>query len=492
MPEKNYLILDFGASNGRSLVAKYNGSKFKMIVTHHFDNQPVFASGTLYWDILRLYHELKIGIQTSLKKYKKLTSLGIDTWGADFGVIDKNGKILSNPVHYRDERRAKDSKSLFKIIPARELFKLTGAYILPIYDLFHLYSLKIQNSPEIQSADKILSIADIFNYFLTRNTYNEYTRVTTSILFNQVKIRIEDSIFDRLNLPKNIFPPIIMPGEKIGSISTNVAKELEVEPVSVIAPATHDTASAVAGIPVIDKNVNWAFISIGTWCAMGMEIDKPLISDEIFENAFLNEAGVEGTNIFVKNINGLWVIQQCRKRWLKEIERLSWEETVDLSSKARPFRSFINIEESQFAKPQLDMPKIIRGFCKETGQPIPETIGEVARCIYESLAMKFKYYLTFLENFTRKNVEVLHLVGGGTKNKLLCKWISNATGLNVVAGPAETTSVGNLLMQLKANGEISSLDEGRQLSLNSSEVISYQPEDKEIWDEAYFKYLTVL
>lgn len=490
---KSFLVFDFGASNGRAIVGKYDGKKIEMEVTHRFDNNPVFAAGTLYWDILKLYQELKNGIQASVKKYKNIKSLGIDAWGADFGLIDKNGKLIANPVHYRDERRARDFESLLKIIPGYELFKLTGAFILPLFDLSHIYSLKLQNSPEVLFGDKFLAIADIFNYFLTGKTFNEFTRFTTSILYDQKNGKMVDVIFNKLNLPKNIFPPIILPGETIGSTLNNVATELEINPINVAAPATHDTASAVAGIPVMEKDKGWAFMSMGTWCCIGKETDHLLINEEIFNTGFGNEAGVEGTNIFVKNYNGLWVIQQCRDRWIKEKgEDISWKDIDKLYPAVEPFKTFINLDDPVFGQHQIDMPEIIVNYSKKTGQAVPESIGGISRCVYESLVLKFRYYVSLLEKFSGKKIELLHIVGGGIKNKLICKWMADATGIPVKAGPAETTSLGNVIMQLKAAGEINNLDEGRQISQNSSEVDYYIPENKEVWDVAYERYLKVL
>jgi len=491
MSKKNYLIFDYGASNGRAAVAVFNGSSFNMEVTHRFENRPVFAGGTLYWDILRLFSELKIGIQSSVKKYKDIISMGVDTWGADFGLLDNKGKLISNPINYRDEQSGRDSVSLFDIISQKELWDLTGASVIPIFDVFQLYSLNVQGSAVIKSAQTYQSIADIFNYFLTGKTFNEFTRFTTSVFYNQKEGRIEDKIFKKLGLPREIFPGMISPGERIGNISSEVTGELEIETFPVIAPSTHDTSSAVAGIPVIDNKKNWAFMSLGTWACMGVENYEVLISDEIFDSSFSNEAGVENTNLFVKNINGLWVIQQCRGRWLKDNE-ISWDEVVNLSREAGAFTSLIDLEEFQFAQLQTDMPRVIREYCKKTGQKEPGSIGEVARCVYESLVFKFKFYLSLLEKFTGQKLELLHLVGGGTRNRLLCQWISDATGLQVIAGPTETTSVGNLLMQLKADGEIKNIEEGRKISLASSEVIGYEPRDTEIWNEEYQKYLKII
>jgi len=487
---KNYLIFDFGASNGRSSVARYDGNTFDMEVNHRFENRPVHALGTLYWDILRLYSELSIGIQRSLMKYKNITSVGLNTWGADFGFIDRNGKLISNPVHYRDEKRKVDADSLYKIISRKELFELTGAAIIPVFDLFHLYSLKLQNATELVNGDKFLTIPDIFNYFLTGKIYNEYTRMTTTVMYNQKENKLEDIVFDRLDLPKDIFPEIIMPGEKIGNISKNICSELGIEAMPVIAPATHDTPSAVAGIPVASKNKNWAFISMGTWSIIGQETKSPIINDQALNAGFSNEGGVGGINLFEKNTTGLWIIQQCREKWSNgRGHPMSWNEIADLSLDAKSFKSFINVDDTIFSIHQADMPKTIRKYCKEKGQNIPESIGEISRCIYESIAMRLKYDFNNLEKLTGKKIELIYLMGGGARNKLQCQLIADATVVPVIAGPYEATSVGNLLMQLKASGEIKNLDEGRKISLNSSVVSSYGPKDIDRWDEEYSKYL---
>ncbi len=491
MSKKNYIIFDFGASNGRAAVANFDGSGFDMEVTHRFENRPVFAGGTLYWDILRLFSELKISIQRSIKKYSDIRSMGIDTWGADFGLLDGNGKLLSNPINYRDEQSARDAESLHEIIPQRELFELTGAWTNPIFDLFQLYSLKKNNSTAIHNAKTYLSIGDLFNYFLTGNTSNEFTRFTTSVLYNQKAKKIEESIFEKLGFSRDIFPGFIYPGQIVGDISDEVAKEFGIKPFPVVAPSTHDTASAVAGIPVTNNKVKWAFTSLGTWACMGVENREVLISDEIYDSVFSNEAGVEDTNIFVKNINGMWVIQQCRNSWLKN-EELSWVEIVDLSKQAASFSSFIDVDQPQFTAPQIYMPGVIIQYCNDTGQRKPDSIGEIARCVYESLALKFRYYLEILEKFSGQRFEIFHIVGGGTQNRLLCQWIADTTGKNIIAGPAETTSVGNLLMQLKADGEINSVEEGRNISLASSEVLRYSPENTEEWNAAYERFIEII
>ncbi len=489
---KNYLVFDFGASNGRAIIIKYDGSKFEMEVTHRFENKPVLANGTLYWDILRLFFELKTGIQKSLKKYRKIESLAIDTWGVDFGLIDKNGKLISNPVHYRDAQRKKDSRRLFEIISKKELFFYTGADISTIFDLFHLFSLKINNSPEFLNGETFLTIPDIFNYFLTGKKYNELTRITTSVMYNQVNKKLEERILEKLKLPKKIFPKIIEPGKKIGKIKYDVSQELDTKLIDIIAPATHDTASAVIGIP-LETNKNCAFLNLGTWCVFGQELKEPIINDKVFQSKFLNEGGAEDRNYLVKNISGLWIIQQCRENWVKDLGRdISWNKIVELSENKVPFRSIIDVDDPNFAQQSADMPGIIRKNCKNKNQKIPEDIGEVARCIYESLALKFKNVTLLLQDIIEKKIEIIYLIGGGIKNKLLCKWIADSTGVPVVTSATETTSIGNFLMQLKAFGEIKNLEEGRQISKRSTEAIYYEPENTDKWDEAYTKFLGVI
>ncbi len=486
MQYKNYLVFDYGASNGRASVVRFDGKKFDMEVTHRFENRPVSAAGTLYWDILSLFAELKQGLLESCKKYKDIESMALDTWGADFGFIDKNGKLISNPVHYRDQQREKDSKKLFEKISAERLFSLAGSMVSPIFDLFHLYSLKINRWPEFEHGKVFLTIPDILNYFLTGQTFNEWTRITTSIMYNQVEKKWEDEIFDTAGLPMDRFAPIIKPGQKIGKITDAVCRELDIGTLDVIAPVTHDTPSAVAGIPV-GNGQNWAFISLGTWAILGKETKTPFISKEVMDLGFSNEGGAQDSNLLVKNITGLWIIQQCRAKWIKDKGAdISWDKIVELSAAAPEFASFIDADHPVFAQPAVDMPQAVRDNCM--GKK-PQDIGAVARCVYEGLALKFKHDVASLEKITGKKLDLLHMIGGGIQNRMLCQWTADATGIPVIAGPTETTSVGNFLMQLMASGEIGSLSEGRLISKQSSEVDLYKPKDLDKWDQAYQDYL---
>ena len=494
MTTKNYLTIDFGASNGRATVAKFNGKKFNMDTIYNFNNRPVCSAGTLYWDILRLYSELKIGIQSSVKRYKNIASIALDTWGIDFGLIDSSGKLISNPVHYRD--KGKDNNAMvefFRIISKEELFKLTGWNPISIAPLFYLYSLRLKKAPELDSAKKFLMIPDIFNYFLTGCICNEFTIASNSQMLNWRSKRWEDKILKEIGISKGLFSEVVMPGNKIGNIASDVCEELEIENIPVIAPATHDTASAVAGIPVAGKDKDWAFLSMGTWFVLGLETEEPVINYDILEYGFTNEGAVEGKSFLARNLTGLWIIQQCREKWIRDKGRnISWDEIVKLSSRAESLNSFINIDDPIFSQVQVDMQEVIINYCRKNNFAIPETIGETARCIYESLSLALKYHINIIGKLTNRKIELLHLIGGGTQNKILCQWISNATELRVVSGPVEATSVGNLIMQLKAAGEIKNLEEGRKISLNSSEMIYYEPEEKEKWADAYSRYLELL
>ncbi len=492
MVTRNYLIFDFGASNGRAFVARFDGKKFDLEVIHRFDNIEVLLMGTRYWDILHLYNELLKGIKIAVNKYKDIRSIGIDTWGADCCFLDGNGKLIANPVSYRDEKRYIDADKVFKIMPKRQLFELTRGPVAPENDLFHLFSLKSRGATEVSVGKTFLSIADTLNYLLTGKITNEFTRMTMSILFNQRKGVLEKKILDKMGFPIDWFPRMVQPGDSIGNLSKEVAAELEIDTVEVIVPATHDTASAIAGIPVtVDKN--WAFISTGTWAVMGQRTEDQMVSEDIMEAGFANEGGVEVPNIFMTEMVGLWIIQQCRKKWIKDSGKdISWDDIIKTASGAKPFKAFIDISAEEFTKPQLNMPEIIQFHCKEKGQNVPEGIREISRCVFESLALRFKYNFNLMEKMTGQQNEILYMVGGGVQNKLLCQWTSDATKMPVIAGPAEGTSVGNLIMQLKGTGEIKNLVEGRLVAANSSEIANYEPVNQKDWDYANEKYLSIL
>jgi sugar (pentulose or hexulose) kinase len=489
MAKKHYLIFDFGASNGRATVAAFDGSRVQMDVTYRFDNRPVIAAGTLYWDMLRLFSELKLGLQASLRKYPDIVSMAIDTWGCDFGFIDRNGKLLGNPVTYRDKPRHDRSPLLYQTLPRKELFQLCAGSTLEIMGLYQLFSFKCDAAPEMREGHRMLMIPDLLNYLLTARPCNEYTDATMALVCNQNARTWEKRILARLGIPDTILGEIVMPGDMIGPIQRQVCEELAITSIPVVAPATHDTASAVTGIPVADGSKNWAFISTGTWSIAGVETPRPIVTDAAFESGFGNNAIADGRNMLVNYITGLWIIQQCREKWVADAgSDISWDEIVRRSDAAGPSTAFIDVDDPAFSLPQADMPGVVVGLCEKHGQSLANSIGAVARCVYESLVLKYRSNLETLEKLTGKKLDFLHLVGGGIQNRTLCQWTADAMGIPVIAGPTETTSVGNLLMQLRCTGEISTLEQGREISLRSSEVARYEPKSRAPWDEAFGKY----
>ena len=493
MKTKNCIMCDIGASNGRVLIGSYNNGKLKTKGVYRFDNIPVNVNGTIYWDILRLYSEVKIGIKKALSIEKDINSIGVDTWGVDFALLDRIGKMINNPVHYRDNARFNAAKELSNVISPKKLFEYTGGLVIPIMSIYHIYSLIIDKAPEIEHANQFLMIPELINYFLTGEKINEYTNSTLSLLFDIKTKEWSKKILKTLKISPSIFKEVMYPGYSIKKLSTNVTKELDIKPLNVILTATHDTASAEAGIPVIEKSKNWAFLSIGTWAIVGMETAKPIISEKVFTAGFGNEGSADGKSYLAKNITGLWIIQQCKNFWEQnEHKKLSWDEIVKLSSKAKHFKAIIDVDNPLFTKLQANMPKTINNFLEKSGQNLLNDIGEFSRCIYESLVFKIYYNLKQLESLSEKNIEILHIVGGGSKNKLLCQWLSNILGIPVIAGPAETTSLGNFITQLVALKEINNIREGRKIIHSSSNLQYYAPYNTDVWRNRYMTNLHII
>lgn len=492
--EKKYLAFDFGASSGRAMVGKYDGAKLELEEIHRFDNRPVFVGGTLYWDILRLFSELKAGILKAAIKYKSISSLGLDTWGCDFGLLDKNKNLLANPVHYRDKRTNNVSEEVFKLIPREDIYKRTGAQMLELNTLYQMYSMKLLDSPILENAKYFLMIGDLFNFFLTGNIFCEYTSATTTQFLDQKNKKWENYILKSLDIPQYIFPKIKEPGSIVGNLSKKVCYELGCKSISVALPA-YDTSSEITAIPISskDKNKNWVYLNCGTWAIVGVIIDRPIIVEEGFLSGFGNEGGVNGNYHFLKNIVGLWIIQQCRKKWIKDKGKdVSWGEIINLAKDSKDNNIFIDVDELSFGKELFDMPSAVINYCKKTNQKKPENIGEISRCIFESLVLKYVLNIKKLERIIRKKIELIHLVGGGSRNNLLCQWISNATNVPLISGPSEATAKGNILIQMLGTGEIRNINEGREILISSLKLKSYEPEDVDKWNEKFEIYKKVL
>ena len=491
MKKTKILSFDFGASSGRALIFEYENGKVSMEEIHRFSNDPVVACGEFRWDILRLFHEIKQGILKAVNGgHDDIESIGIDTWGVDYGLFDKNGKMIGNPYHYRDSRTEGMIDYADKIVGKKYIFDRTGIQFNFFNTIFQLLSMKKNEDDTLKIADKLLFIPDIFNYLLTGVMKNEYTIASTSQLLNPHTKKWDDELLEKLGIDRGLFCDIIMPGETVGYLTDEICEELGCKKIPVIAVGSHDTASAVASVPAKDGE-NYAYISSGTWALMGAELDSPLISDKSFEYDFTNEGGVNGTIRFLKNIMGLWIIQESRRQWQREGKDLSFAEMEKMAWQAEPLVSFIDPDYEKFAVPG-NMPKRIREFCELTNQKVPENEGETVRIIAQSLAMKCAYYVDCLEKIIDKKIDVIHMVGGGIKDTMVCKFIANATGKAVVAGPVEATGMGNALVQLMALGAVKDLKDGRQVVENSFETTHYLPEDNEAWKSAYDRFLKII
>jgi len=489
MTDRKYLIFDFGASHGRGVLARFNGKVFSFEEIHQFKNTPAYLAGTWYWDLPNLFTEMISGIQKAVRDHGTIDSIGLDTWGVDFGFLSREGKLLANPIHYRDPRRHSVSDALFSQIDRMDLFQSTGIFQLTIMSLYLYFALKQDDAPEYRNADSFQMMPDLFHYLLTGETFNEYTIATTSLFFNQMKKEWAEDVLNTLSLRKDILNPIIYPGTKIGPLSKGLQEEYSLSPINVTAAAGHDTASAIAGIPLSSAEQEWAYISLGTWAVAGCETDEPVLTREVLDSGVGNEGSADGKTFLARNITGLWIIQECREKWNRDSGRdIPWEEIVSAAEKAEAFAAFIDTDDPVFAQVVPDMPEVVRTWCEKREQQVKADMGIIARIIFESLVMKFREVLCQIEDLTGKRFELVHLFGGGTNNCLVCQWTADILNLPVTAGPAETTVMGNALMQLQGSGEISSLKEGRSIVRASSKTEEFRPKHHAAWMQAYGDY----
>ena len=476
------LAFDFGASSGRAILATYEDGKLTLEEMHRFSNDPVMVHGTFYWDVLRLFHEIKQGILKCVNSGNgDITSIGIDTWGVDFGLLDKDGKLLENPVHYRDERTKGIMQKVFEVIPQDELYDKTGIQFLDINTLYHLYSLKLNRPDVLERAETLLFMPDLFAYLLTGEKNVEYTIASTAQLVNAHTQRLEPELLKAVGLQEENFGRFVFPGEKIGTLTEEGQKITGLGAIPVIAVAGHDTGSAVAAVPALDRN--FAYLSSGTWSLMGVETDAPVITAETEALNFTNEGGVEGTIRLLKNICGMWLLERCRLNW----GDTSYPELITEADSCEPFRSLINPDDDCFANP-ADMEQAIREYCRTTGQPVPEQRGQIVRCIFESLALRYRQVLENLRALSPRPIETLHVIGGGSRNDLLNQFTANAIGIPVVAGPSEATAIGNVMIQAMTMGEATDVAGMRQLISRSIPLKTYHPQDMAAWDAAYIHF----
>ncbi len=490
MTQRSFLAFDLGAESGRAMLGQLDREQLRLSEVHRFPNGPVRLPDGLHWDVLRLWGEITHGLTLAAREQREdLVGVGLDTWGVDFALLDRDGALISNPYHYRDRRTDGMLDEAFKRVPRAEIFENTGVQFMAINSLYQLLSMAIDDSPALDIAATFLTMTDLFNYWLTGRKVCEFSIATTTQCYDPRAGDWAQELLQRLGIPAHIFPEIVPPGTVLGSLLRPVAKELGIDSVPVIAPGCHDTALAVAAVPAEDAG--FAYISSGTWSLMGAELPDPVINEQSLAFDFTNEGGVEGTFRFLKNIAGLWLVQECRRTWARHGADLSYDALTRLAEGATPLRSIVDPDWADFSKPG-DMPARIRSFCRQTNQPIPETKGAVVRCALESLALKYRWVLERLEQILGRRLEPIHIVGGGAQNNLLNQFTADATGRCVVTGPVEATAIGNVMMQAMALGYIGSLERGREIVRNSIAVEVYEPVNGSEWDKAFTRLESVM
>ncbi len=482
------LAFDLGASSGRGIIAELKDGKITLNEIHRFANNGVNVRGTLYWDILYLYDQIKQGI-VNAKLAGGFDSIGIDTWGVDFGLLDENGDLIGNPVHYRDIRTENIPDELYKVVNKESLYNKTGIQIMNFNTIFQLYYLAKYKSDMLKKADKFLFIPDLLNYFLTGVKKSEYTIASTSQMLNPYERDWDKELLEELGIPTDLLCDILETGSILGKVSDEVCEELGIDSVPVVAVGSHDTASAVISVPTTEKD--FVYISCGTWSLFGTELDAPVIKEEGLKSSYTNEGGYGGTIRYLTNIMGLWLIQESRRAWKKQGQDLSFNDLEKAALASEPFKCYIDPDYVDFSRPG-NLPKRIQEFCERTNQYVPKDVGEIVRCIYQSLALKYRHAFLNLKKIAEKDFTGIHIVGGGTKDPLLCQLTANACNTKVSAGPIEATALGNIAVQLIAGGEIKDLKEAREIIKNSFDIKEYTPSETDVWDKAYEDFKKIL
>jgi len=485
---KVFLAADLGASSGRVVAGLFDGQQLSLEEVHRFENGPVFASGRMHWDLLRQWTDVQEGLRAAAAKYgDRIASVGVDTWGVDFGLLGRGDELLGNPYHYRDSRTAGIYDKAFAIVPRDEIFAQTGLQFMELNTLFQFVAMKLQDSPLLDAAESMLMMPDLFHWLLTGEKANEFTEVSTTQMYNPLTKSWAKPLLERFGLPTDILGDIVPPGTKLGPVQPSVAEATGLNGVDVVLPGTHDTASAVMAVPAAGDSLDWCYISSGTWSLMGVESPEPVVTDKCRELNFTNEGGVGDTIRLLKNIAGLWLLQECRRIWNGGGKDYSWDDLVRHAQEAEPLASLVNPDDGSFVAPK-DMPEAIRRYCEGTGQPVPNTDGAVVRCVLESLAMRYRSVLGWLTELTGSQFQTINIVGGGTQNRLLCQMAADACNCRVVAGPIEATAIGNVMMQAVAQGDVGSIAEAREVIRRSFDVEEYTPQNPEPWNEAYERF----
>ena len=477
--------VDLGAESGRVVVGTFDGDRLALEDVHRFSNVPVTLAGTLHWDFLRLFGEVTAGLRRAAAG-GPIASVGVDTWGVDFGLLDGRGRLVANPVHYRDRRTEGMPELAFAVVPRDEIYGATGIQFMPINTLYQLFAMVRAGDPLLGQADRLLMMADLFHHFLAGSTVAEYTNASTSQCLDPVARDWARPLLERFGIPTGILPPIVAPGTVLGPVRADVAAETGLRDARVVAPGSHDTASAVVGAPLAGPTT--AFLSSGTWSLIGLEVAAPVITGISLAANLTNEGGVAGTIRLLRNVVGLWLVQESRRVLWPAGDPPSYAELADLAEAAPAFTAFIDPDDERFLRPG-DLPARVRSFCAETGQPVPGDDGALIRVILESLALRYAVAVDELARASGHPVEAIQVVGGGSNNRLLCRLTASATGLPVRAGPVEATASGNLCVQAIAAGELASVAEARELIARSFPVTTYEPEGD--WAEARSRFADV-
>jgi rhamnulokinase len=497
MRRKVFLAVDLGASSGRVLAGAFDGKTLALHEVHRFPHEAVSLNGRLYWQLFELWQNTLIGLRKAKQQFgNDIVSVGVDAWGVDFALIDRNGELLTTPVCYRDCRTAGLLDSAFALVRRNEIFAATGVQFMEINTLYQLLAVKRTGSPPLRAAGRLLMMPDLFHWMLTGQLTNELTVASTTQLFCARSQNWSEPLINKFDFPREIFGPIIPPGTILGPLLPAVAEVTGLHGVNVVIPASHDTASAVLAVPASEnvatshsaEQINrWCYLSSGTWSLFGLESAAPIINDQLARWNFTNESGVAGTTRVLKNITGLWVVQQCHRAWRTQGHNCDWDSLIGLAGQAKPFASIIDTDDARLAECG-NMPEQIALLCRESHQPVPTNPGAFVRCALESLAIKYRCILEQLEHLAGAPMSCIHVVGGGVQNRLLCQMTADACQRPLLAGPVEATALGNVLMQAVAAGELANVAEARDVARLSSSPIEYQPRSDDGWLAAIESY----
>jgi rhamnulokinase len=493
MAERCFLGVDLGAESGRVIAGLFDGQRVRLEELHRFSNGPVPVAGTLRWDVLRLWSEIQSGLAKAAQSYgPSAASVGVDTWGVDYVLLGKNHEMLGQPYNYRDPRTQGVMEASFSRVPRADIFAATGLQFMTINTLYQLIAMRQRTPALMDQAERFLMMPDLFHWLLCGSQVVEFTNATTSQCLDPRTRTWAHDLLRKFDIPTGMFPEVVPPGTKLGKLRGDVAERTRLPRLDVVAPATHDTGAAVAAIPTeLSGTAKWAYISSGTWSLMGLELPQATLGPRALQLNVTNEGGIDGTFRLLKNIMGLWLVQECRRSFERAGKSLTYGELAHFAAAATPFRSLINPDEATFLAPS-DMPTAIRDWCRRHGEPVPETEGDLVRCCLESLALKYRMVLGWLEELSGEKTDVIHIVGGGTQNELLNQFTADACHRPVVTGPVEATALGNVLVQARASGEVATLSDIRSIVRSSSEMKHYQPQQRSAWDQAYGRFCELL